>query len=244
MTTLLDEVIEAHGGRRRWGKASEIRAHARTGGLLMASKLKSRDHFSDYGLSVATDRQNMVLQPYPRAGRTGVFDQGTVRILGSDGAVISERENARDAFFGLSGIGRKAWWSDLDALYFGGYAMWNYLNTPFMFEGEGFEVSEGEPLEAEGETWRCLDVTFPEDFETHSREQRFYFDDQLMLRRNDYTAEVISSLAKGCHFTYDHRTFDGLVFPTRRRVQLRGPGGRALPGVSVVTIELASIAVD
>ena len=31
--------------------------------------------------------------------------------------------------------------------YFAGYAMWKYLNAPFLFAGEGFETEEGEGIE-------------------------------------------------------------------------------------------------
>jgi len=33
-------------------------------------------------------------------------------------------------------------WDDLHLAYFSGYAMWNYLTTPFLFAMEGFEVEE------------------------------------------------------------------------------------------------------
>jgi hypothetical protein len=239
---LLDEVIDAHGGRRRWAKVTEVSAAFRVGGMLMAMRGK-RGAF-DCGISVATDRQSAIFEPFPRPGNTGVFDDGAVRILDAQGAVLGERERAREAFFGLSGLRRKARWSDLDALYFGGYASWGYLNAPFMFEGDGFAVSEGEPMEVDGERWRRLDVRYPEGLDVHSREQAFWFDDEGMLRRNDYTAEVVGGFARGCHLSWGFETVDGIVFPTRRRVQLRalgGPGSRALPGPPVVTIELDSI---
>lgn len=243
MASLLDEAIEAHGGRRRWRKASEISAHLRTGGLLMASKLKQRGHFSDCRVSIAAGRAHAVFRPYPRSRRTGIFDGGAVRILDDDGNAVAERADPRPVFFGLSGLGRKLWWSDLDALYFGGYAIWNYLSTPWMLAGEGFEAEEGEPIQVGDEKLRRLDVRFPEGLPTLSREQSFLFDAQGLLRRHYYTAEVIGSFARACHSCSEHTTVDGLVFPKRRWVSLRGPGNRALPGPNVVTIDLASIAV-
>lgn len=61
--TLLDAVIDAHGGSRRWKKAGEISAHVRSDGALMRAKMKMR-YFRDYGISVRTDRQSVVLEPY------------------------------------------------------------------------------------------------------------------------------------------------------------------------------------
>lgn len=242
MSDLLDEVIEAHGGRRRWRKVSEINAHVRSGGLLMRSKLKHR-RFTDYGLSVATDRQSAVLQPYPKSGRTGVYEEGSARILDGDGAVVAERDDARDAFFGLSGLAKKVWWNDLDALYFAGYAMWNYLNLPFLLERPGFAISEGEAMNVDGERWRRLDVTFPGDFHTHCREQSFYFDGGGLLRRHDYHPDVVLSRANAARLCDGHREIDGLVFPTSIKVFPKGPGGRVLPGPKPVWIELGSISV-
>lgn len=241
-TPLLDEVIEAHGGLARWRDVNEVSAHIRVGGALMAAKGKRRDHFSDCRVTVATAEQRVTTEPYPHPGSTGVFDAGAVRILDRGGRVVAEREDGRSPFFGLSGLARKLWWSDLDALYFSSYAMWNYLNTPFMLSGDGYGVVEGEEAEVEGRRCRRLDVTFPEPVHAHSRRQSFYFDDEGMLRRNDYTAQVVGGFARGAHFASGHRAFDGIVFPTSRLVLLRAPGGRPLPAPAVVTIELDSIA--
>jgi hypothetical protein len=245
MASLLDEAIEAHGGRRRWQRAREIRAHVSGGGMLMRSKFKHRQ-FSDYGISVSTTDQSAVIEPYPRPGQTGVFAGGSVRILDADGGVVKDRENAREAFSGVSGVPRKLRWDDLDALYFAGYAIWNYMATPFLFEWPGFEATEAEPIDVDGERWRRLDVRFPEapGFHAHCRDQSFYFDQRCLLRRNDYSPDVISPHANAAHLCGVHREFDGIVFPTSRRVVPKGPGGRLLPGPTIVSLELDSISVS
>lgn len=240
--TLLDETIEAHGGRKRWGKVGEISAHVRSGGVLMRTKAKASS-FKEYGLNVGTGEQRASLEPYPSQGRSGVFAGDEVRVLASDGSVVGERSNAREAFSGRSGLRRKLRWDDLDALYFAGYAMWNYLNIPFLFERPGFETSEGEPMEADGETWRRLDVTYPEGVHTHCREQSLYFDSRGMLRRHDYTPDVVASFANAAHFCDKHQEAGGIVFPTSRRVVPKGITGRPLRGPTVVWIELDSIEV-
>jgi hypothetical protein len=241
--SLLAEVIEAHGGRKRWSRAKEVQAHVRSGGLLMRSKGQGRC-FRDYGLTIDTREPNAVFEPYPREGGTGVFTAHEARLLAADGAVIEERQNPREAFSGSSGLRRRLRWDSLDALYFAGYAMWNYLTVPFLFERDGFEVQEGEPLETDGGPWRRLDVRFPEDIPTHSREQCFYFDAQGLLRRHDYTPEVVASFAKAAHMVSGHREVDGLVFGTHRQVFPKAPGGRPLPGPTVVWIDLDSITVS
>jgi hypothetical protein len=242
VTDLLDEVIDAHGGRRRWSTAREVSAHVRSGGLLM--RLKGRGgSFEDYGLSVSTEEQSAVFEPYPDQGRSGLWSGEAVRVLAADGSVVDQRTEPRRAFSGRSGLRRKLRWDDLDALYFAGYAMWNYLNLPFLLERPGFDVREGEPMDADGERWRRLDVTFPDGLHTHCREQSFYFDSGGLLRRHDYHPDVVSSRANAARICDEHRGIDGLVFPTRIRVFPRGPGGRVLPGPKPVWIELDSISV-
>src|SRR5688572_23217037 len=134
--------------------------------------------FKDYGLSIDAREPNAIFEPYPREGSTGVFSGDAVRILDTEGSVIEERDDPREAFSGSSGLRRRLRWDRLDALYFAGYAMWNYLTIPFLFESEGFATEEGEPLETDTGPWRRLDVRFPEGFPTHCREQCFYFDAQ------------------------------------------------------------------
>jgi hypothetical protein len=243
MTELLDLAIDAAGGRQRWRAVDGISAHVRSSGLLMRMKGKA-NLFRDYGLSVTTERQMAVIQPYPREGSSGVFDAGTVRIEAPDGTVLCERQNARRAFSGLPGLRRNLRWDDLDALYFAGYALWNYMAIPFLFERPGFEVSEGASLVIDGESFRRLDVLFPEDIHTHCRRQALYFDALGLLRRHDYHPDVVSSLAKAAHLCDGHREVRGLVFATKRRVVPKSLRSRPLRGPTVVSLDFDSIEVD
>jgi hypothetical protein len=243
VSELLDLAIAGAGGRRRWRKVEGISAHVRSGGLLM--RLKGQGpRFRDYGVSVATERQEAVIQPYPGEGSIGVFDAGAARIESAGGEVLEERLDARSAFFGLSGLRRRARWDELDALYFAGYALWNYLNIPFLFENPGFEVSEGDALAMDGESWSRLDVTFPEQVHTHCRKQTFYFDSRGLLRRHDYHPDVVSSLANAAHLCDAHLEVGGLVLPTERRVVPKGLRGRPLRGPTIVSLSFDSIRVD
>lgn len=241
--SLLDDAIAGHGGRRHWNKVSELSAQVRSGGLLLRMKRKTRK-FSDFRVTIDAARQQALLDPYPEPGQRGIFDHGNVRIETDAGELVEGRENAREWFFGAHGIARKVRWDDLDALYFVGYAIWNYLTTPFMFEMEGFRVEEGEPLEEDDETWRRLDVSFPASIHTHCPEQTFYFDDAGLLRRHDYHPEVVSNLAGGVHLSNRYHDFDGLRFATSRRVLPKGPLGHPLPGPTLVWIELNDIQLE
>jgi hypothetical protein len=234
---LLDEAIAAHGGLDRWAQVDEVLIDARAGGAAPTLKFKRRA-VARHEVRVSTREPRTVLSPLPGPGRRGVFTAGSVRIETDAGEVVAERRDARSRFPG----GRRAlWWDHLDLVYFAGYAWWGYVCAPFAFVREGFETRELEPFQERGETWRRLAVTFPPDVPAHSREQVFYFDERGRLRRNDYTAEVFGGWARGAHYAHDHREFDGIVFPTRRRVYPRTRSGRPLPRPVVVRLDLDDV---
>jgi hypothetical protein len=238
---LLEAVMDAHGGMKRWEAVSEIGAAVRSSGLLMRSKLK-HNAFSEYGITAWRGEPRAVLDPYPKQGMRGVFVGDVVRIESRQGEVVEQRSGAREAFLGLRGrMRRAAWWDDLDALYFAGYAMWNYLNLPFLLADPRIEVEEGKPLRRHGDTWRRLDARFPEGFHTHSRKQSFYFDHLGLLRRHDYSPDVISPFANAARMCERHREYGELIFATRHRVTPKGPRNRPLPQPVVVTIDLDEI---
>jgi hypothetical protein len=195
----------------------------------------------DVEARISTGEQRVTFTPFPRAGQRGVFEpDGTVRIEDEAGEVLERREHARNAFAGLR---RKLWWDRLDILYFGSYAMWTYISTPFVFEGDGFAVHELEPWQEEGEVWQRLAVRFPEGSHTHSREQIFYVDARGLIRRHDYTAEPIGGWARAAHYCLEHQRFGGLVVPTRRRVYHRRRDNRPRSHPLLVWVEVGAVEV-
>jgi hypothetical protein len=198
-----------------------------------------RGKLADFTGTVSTREPHTVLSPYPKPGQRGVFDRGRVRIETDDGDVRSERENPRAA---IRRLRRNLWWDDLDLLYVAGYALWNYMCAPFMLAWPGFELTEREPWEEDGERWDRLHVVFPDDISTHSREQDFYFDEKGLLRRLDYTAEVFGSWAKAAHYCWDHEQFSGLIVPTRRKAMPRARNGKPRRGANIVSIRLGEVA--
>jgi hypothetical protein len=126
-------------------------------------------------------------------------------------------------------MARRFKWDIDDVVHFAGYALWGYLAAPFIFANDDFTVRELPR--------RRLRVDFPARIPTHSTRQTFYFDQDAILRRVDYTAEVmLGPLARAQHHCYDHTWIDGLLIPTRRHVTPRG-----LPAPTLVSIKIEEL---
>jgi hypothetical protein len=67
-------------------------------------------------------------------------------------------------------------WDPLHRAYFSGYAMWTYLNTPFLMALPGFEVEEVAPWREGEKTWRVLRTRFPAAIPSHCPTQEFTSD--------------------------------------------------------------------
>lgn len=233
---LAEEAIEAHGGLDRWRRDPEVAVRLSAGGFAFASKLQG--HAVREAIArVSTSSQHVVFDPFPERGSRGVLDtDGSVRTESPGGAPTRERPDPRPAFRRPR---RQLWWDHLDILYFGTYAIWTYISSPFVFLDEGFALRELEPWQEEGQTWRRLAVTFPAGVQTHCREQVFYIDPDGLIRRHDYTAEPFGEWAKAAHYSYDHTSFDGLVLPRRRLVYPRRADNRPRAHPRLVWIEIA-----
>ena len=242
MSALLAEVLDAHGGLSRWQDARTIHARVRTGGLLLRTRVPG-NRFADYRVTVHVHEAKTVLDPYPHDGQRGVFERGSARIENRAGDVLRSRASPRAAFFGPQGLRRNIRWDPLDSVYFAGYAMWNYLTTPYLMTVEGVEVAEGPTWQQAGETWRRLTARFSPHIDTHSPRQTFYFDSGGRLRRHDYVAEVVGGWARAAHECDDPVRAGGLLFPTRRRVRPIGPGNRPLPFPTLVSLQLSEVEV-
>jgi hypothetical protein len=133
-------------------------------------------------------------------------------------------------------------WDAIQVAYFTSAAVWNYLTAPFVFVAPGVQAREIEPWQEDGQTWRRLAVTFPDTIANHNAEQVFYYDEQLMQRRMDYSPDVTGS-PPVAHYTHDPKTFDGFVFPTRRRVLLHDAEGRADQSFAPITVDVRTVTV-
>jgi len=234
---IVDKAIEAHGGADRWNNLEALDADISAWGLLFTSK--QRPVLNHVRVCASTRVPHLTFFDFPRFGqRSELIGREEVRIFGGDEKVIARRADPRSAF-----RGPRRWfrWDSLDFVYFGGYALWNYLVTPFLFLRDGFQFEMLEPIGNGDPAWVRLRATFPDDIPTHCREQTFYFDEHHLLRRLDYTAEVVGAWAHAAHSCENYMEFDGIKAPTRRRVRPMPWGSRPLPGPTLVALEIHSI---
>jgi hypothetical protein len=234
---IVEKIIEAHGSAEYWNSLEafegEISAH---GFLFTAKRVPVLDHVR---IRALTREPRFTFFNFPKQGQTGEFiGDDEVRILDSGGKFLERRVRPRSAFRRPR---RLFFWDNLDFLYFAGYATWNYLTTPFLFLREGFAFEEMQPVRDEAGILMRLRVTFPPDIPTHCREQIFYFDERLLLRRLDYTAEVVGRWAHAAHLCGEYREFGPLKVPSRRRVLPLMFGNKPLPGPVLVDIKVHDI---
>jgi hypothetical protein len=232
---LLADTLKAHGGLERWRTFAGLTSTIVSGGRLWG--LKGID-MPPIPRVATTDfhRQWMSVTPFGDPDWTMTWVPQRVVIENATNQVIAERESPRDAF---AGHDYDTPWDPLHLAYFNGYAMWTYHALPFILAEPGYETNEIAPIEQDGRTLRCLGVRFPEDVHTHTREQRLYFDDDLLLCRQDYEVDVWASTA-AAHMVTDYIDVGGLRFPTKRRVHPRASDGSLQSDVDIVTIDMSN----
>jgi hypothetical protein len=241
MTELQNIVIAAHGDVERWRKLTTLTSHVRGGGALWGLKGQA-GMLDDYTATIGLHRQFASHTPFGGPGLRSSYTPERVAVETIGGEVVQERAEPGAAF---TGHVLDTPWDRLHAAYFTGYAMWNYLTEPFAFSRPGFRFAELEPWQEDGETWRRLQVTFPEDVVTHSRVQTYYIDDAGLIRRHDYAPDVLGpSERPSAHYSWDHQEFDGFVFPTKRSVHLTDENGHKVAEPVLVSIELDRIALS
>jgi hypothetical protein len=181
--------------------------------------------------------RRVLFYDYPQTGNIGEYLHGNVRLFKEhlQHDLIKETPKARTSF---SGLRKNRFWSPTDALYFFGYAWTTYINVPFILPTlkllKEFEISDSQ------ERWNGLEVEFPNGFDTHSKVQTFYFDQTGLLRRNDYSAEIIGGWAMGAHYSEGYTEINHIQVALRRRVYVR-LGKHTLFPLNALSADLAAV---
>ena len=233
---LLDDTIEAHGGRERWHAVHTIEFKLSSGGFAFLSRSQP-NALKNLHVALRPHERQTLFGDFPRPGWQGAWTPDRVEIRDPGGALKGERLAPRAHFRGpLSQV----YWDKLDILYFAGYALWNYLTFPFLLEAPGVVVTETGASAASPR----LDAVFDPGFPTHSARQSFHLDPSRRLVRHDYTADVIGPYATAANYCLASVEVDGLRFYTRRKVYPRlGPGKTVVRFPTLVWIAIEDLRV-
>jgi len=238
MTGLLESAVAAHGGIARWREINTITVAASITGAIWFVKSQG-DCLKNVVMTVDTKREKLVTV-FPGQDKRSVFEPSRVVIEHLDGTGIVVREDPETSFAGQQ---QESPWDAVHVAYFQGEALWTYLTTPFLYTCAGFVTEEISPVHVDGETWRRLKVTFPDWVKSHSREQISCFGPDGLLRRHDYTVDILGG-ATGLNYASDYRNVGGIVIPATRRVYAYAGDYEPVMEPLLVAIDMGEITVQ
>jgi len=238
MNELLNLAVNAHGGLERWNKVKSLKVAASITGAIWFVKGKG-DALKNVVMTVDTKAECLVTD-FPGQDKRSIFEPAHIVIEKVDGTIIESRDNPEESFKSQQ---RETPWDDIDVTYFCGEALWTYLNTPFLYTQVGFQTGEISSIQVDGETWRRLKVTFPENVKSHTREQISCFGPDGLLRRHDYTVDILGG-ATGLNYASEYRDVDGIIIPTKRRIYAYEGDYQIVKEPLLVSIDMGEIAVN
>jgi hypothetical protein len=237
MDSLLEKTLAAHGGVDRWNKVKTITVHASITGTFWSLKSKA-DALKDVRFAVDTRKQLLTMDYVGQDKRT-VFEPLRVAKQRCDGTLVEERDDPERSFDGHQ---FETLWDDMHLAYFSGEALWTYLTIPFLYTWPGFVTEEIPPIETGGETWRRLQVTFPDQIKSHTRQQVFCFSPDGLLRRHDFTMDILGG-APGLLNATGYRDVDGIIIPTTRRAYSWQGNNELVTEPPMVAIDMGEITI-
>jgi hypothetical protein len=86
-----------------------------------------------------------------------------------------------------------------------------------------------------------LRAHFPGWMETHCMVQDFFFGEDMMLRRHDYSVNIVGGIP-AAQLTSTYIEADGFRLPSMRRAYARGPDRRAVTDTPLVSIDFSAVA--
>ena len=235
MTDLLDFVVEAHGGLKRWDELETVSAHLIQGGVTW-EMVGQKGVLDDVFVTASLHEERVSHYPFGAAGRS-VFTPERVVIEDDDGTVVEALDQPRASFAGHT---VQTPWTAPQLAYFVGTAMWTYLTQPFTFTLPGSTRPSLEPWQENGEQWRRLRVAWPDNLASLDTVLTVYIGEDGLIRREDYDVEIMGGSA-GAHYMSGYTRVAGIMLPTGHRILPRTPEGQALTEPLLISIDLSEI---
>jgi hypothetical protein len=235
MNDLLNLALTAHGGLDRWNQLATVRLHASITGAIWYVKGKP-DALKDVVIE-ADLRNERLTMDFPGQNKRSIFEPDRIVLETADGEPLARRDHPETSFAGHT---RDTSWDDIHAAFFSGEALWTYLTIPFLFTYRDVATEEVPLWHENGEQWRRLKVLYPENIVTHNREAVAYFGEDGLLRRYDYTVDILGG-ATGANYATNYKSVDGIVVPTTRRIYARDEAQNKVPEPLLVAIDMTEI---
>src|SRR6202049_2664732 len=236
MNGLLARILDAHGGMDRWNGYNKVEATIVSGGGLFALKGEPQDS-TPRRMTVWLREERSSVVPFGAPDQRTMFTPDRIASEKLDGTLVAERRAPKDSFAGHQ---MSTPWDALQRAYFNGEAVWTYLTTPFLLAMDGVQVEETDAWQEGKETWRVLRAYFPGSIETHSLIQDFFFGEDLMLRRHDYSVNIAGGFG-AAQLTSDYVEANGIRLPTKRRAYTRGPNRWPILEMLMVSIDISDV---
>src|ERR1700730_12959364 len=236
MNELLSKVIAAHGGIERWKEYERVDATIVSGGGLFPLKGVPQDS-NPRRMTVWLHEERSSVLPYGAPDQRRMFSSDRIAIEELDCTLVAERYAPRDS---CAGHQMSTPWDPLHRAYFNGEALWASLTTPFLLAVDGARVEETQSWREGSETWRVSRAYFPGSIETHSLVQDFFFGEDLMLRRHDYSVNIAGGFG-AAQLTSDYVEANGIRLPTKRRAYTRGPNRWPILEMLMVSIDISDV---
>jgi hypothetical protein len=235
MNELLELAIDAHGGLERWNQLKSVRASMSITGAIYHLKGKP-DVLKDVAIEAELHKQTLVMHYRDQQRRT-MFEPDLIVSETAQGQLLERRENPRASF---EGHVFETPWDDVDLAYFVSEALWTYFTIPFLYTYPGFIMEELAPWEENREVWRPLKVTFPDSVPSHTREQISYFGKDGLLRRHEFTIDILGG-APGLLYPSNYQGFDGIMVPVKRLGYAYDAEKRRVPVPVLAAIEVSEV---
>ena len=236
MNDLLAFALSAHGGLDRWNVFNSLSATASIDGAIWHIKGQP-GMLLDKTFTIETRKEVLTISPFPTPGLQSRCSADRLIFVDDFGRVAGEREHPAR---GYESPTLETPWDRFDVAYFASEAVWTYLTSPFVYTYPGFATEEIAPWHEGGEVWRRLQVTFPDYIFTHTKTQITYFGPDGLMRRHDYTVDILGG-ATGANYPTDYLEVQGLMIPTKRRIYAYDQDRRRVPEPLLVSLDFSNL---
>lgn len=208
--TLIDDIMDAHGGQHLFAMYRRAQGRFRIEGDLWSTRggpSASVGGLFELGLLDQTVRLHCT---DPRSIESN-FTPKVLAIDSADGGYVETQYNPRSSF-AETGVDRP--WDDFQLAYICSYSIWNVVTQPFLFASAGFEVAELQPHQVGRETIRRAQISYPPHIPGHASKIMCHVGIDGMMRWQEFQFDLLS--ASVTSVLKDFVQIQGIRFASRR----------------------------